>query len=105
AVAGVGRVAAKQERTPWPGVSFAFVRGLGNNSDTRYADTWPGDRSTKQPRRTETVPSRHLCEGHSILVVADTTDLVTDLCVEEGLLEHLACRMARPPVGGLFYRS
>src|SRR5262245_34114762 len=39
------------------------------------------------------------------LVVADTTDLVTDLRVEEGLLEHLACGMAREPVDGLLYRS
>jgi hypothetical protein len=31
----------KQERTPWPGVSFAFVRGLGNNSVTRYAILGP----------------------------------------------------------------
>src|SRR5262245_26942314 len=39
------------------------------------------------------------------LIVADTTNLVTGLRVEDRLLAHLACRMARPPVGGLFYRS
>ena len=39
------------------------------------------------------------------LVVADTTNLITDLCVEGGLFERLVCARARPPVGGLFYRS
>src|SRR5262249_984087 len=47
----------------------------------------------------------HNYPAELFLVVADTTDLVTGLRVEEGLLEHLACGMAREPVGGLFYRS
>ena len=32
---------------PGQGCPSAFVHGLGNNSGTRYANTWPGDRSTK----------------------------------------------------------
>src|SRR5262245_8950353 len=43
--------------------------------------------------------------GELFLVVADTTNLVTGLRVEDGLLEHLACGMAREPVAGLLYRS
>src|SRR4029450_3949864 len=39
------------------------------------------------------------------LIVAASTTLVTGLRVEDGLLEHFACGMARPEVGGLFYRS
>ena len=34
-----------------------------------------------------------------------TTNLVTNLCVEGGLFERLVCARARPPVGGLLYRS
>src|SRR6476661_341002 len=43
--------------------------------------------------------------GKLFLVVADTTDLVTDLRVESLLLEGLVRAGSRPPVGGLFYRS
>jgi hypothetical protein len=43
--------------------------------------------------------------GESFLVVADSTNLVTDLRVEDSLLQRLLCARARPPVGGLFYRS
>jgi len=39
------------------------------------------------------------------LVEAHTTNLVTNLCVEGGLFERLVCARARPPVGGLLYRS
>ena len=39
------------------------------------------------------------------LVITDTTNLVTDLRVEGGLLENLACGTAWPPVGRLFDRS
>src|SRR6476660_6477061 len=39
------------------------------------------------------------------LVVADSTNLVTDLRVEGRLLEGLVRAGSRPPVGGLFYRS
>ena len=38
--------------------------------------------------------------GKLFLVVANTTNLVTDLRVTDGLLKHLACGMARPDVGG-----
>ena len=43
--------------------------------------------------------------GKLFLVVADTTNLVTDLRVEGLLLEGLVCAGSRPPAGGLFYRS
>src|SRR5262245_27856352 len=43
--------------------------------------------------------------GKLFLVIADTADLVTDLCVEGLLLEGLVRAGSRPPVGGLFYRS
>src|SRR5262245_36341740 len=43
--------------------------------------------------------------GKLFLVVADSTNLVTDLRVEDLLLEGLVRAGARPPVGGLFYRS
>ena len=43
--------------------------------------------------------------GKLFLVVADATDLVTDLRVESLLLEGLVLAGSRPPIGGLFYRS
>jgi hypothetical protein len=43
--------------------------------------------------------------GKLFLVVADTTNLVTNLCVEGGLFERRVCARARQLVGGLFYRS
>ena len=43
--------------------------------------------------------------GPLFRVEADTTNLVTFLCVEGGLFERLVCARTRPPVGGLFYRS
>jgi hypothetical protein len=43
--------------------------------------------------------------GKLFLVVADTTNLVTDLRVESLLLEGLVRARSWPPVGGLFYRS
>ena len=43
--------------------------------------------------------------GKLFFVVADTTNLVTDLRVESLLLEGLVRAGSRPPVGGLFYRS
>src|SRR5262245_45466123 len=53
----------------------------------------------------ETVPSRHLCKGRLILVVADSTNLVADLRIEDGFLQRLVCARARPPVSGLFCGS
>ena len=43
--------------------------------------------------------------GKLFLVVADTTNLVTDLRVESLLLEGLVRARSWPPIGGLFYRS
>src|SRR5262245_36231179 len=43
--------------------------------------------------------------GKLFLVVADSTNLVTDLRVEDLLLEGLVRAGSRPPVAGLFYRS
>ena len=43
--------------------------------------------------------------GPLFRVEADTTNLVTFLCVEGGLFERLVCARTRPPVGGLFYLS
>ena len=43
--------------------------------------------------------------GKLFLVVADTTNLVTDLRIEGLLLEGLVRAGSRPPVGGLFYLS
>src|SRR5262245_18582029 len=43
--------------------------------------------------------------GELFLVVADSTNLVTDLRVEDPLLEGLVRAGSRPPVAGLFYRS
>ena len=42
--------------------------------------------------------------GKLFLVEANTTNLVTNLCVEGGLFERLVCARARPPVSGLLYR-
>ena len=42
--------------------------------------------------------------GKLFLVVADSTNLVTDLRVEDPLLEGLVRARSRPPVAGLFYR-
>src|SRR5215831_11921707 len=49
--------------------------------------------------------SGHKLSGKLFLVVADTTNLVTDLRVEGLLLEGLVRAGSRPPVSGLFYRS
>src|SRR5215510_12435088 len=65
------------------------------------------DPSTKvsDARSTESNSHAFATIARSFLVVADTTNLVTGLRVEDGLLEHLTCAMAGVPVGGLFYRS
>src|SRR5262245_15138691 len=39
------------------------------------------------------------------LVVADTANLISNLRVQGSFLQRLVCARARPPVGGLFYRS
>jgi len=43
--------------------------------------------------------------GQLFLVVADTTNLVTDLRIEGLLLEGLVRAGSRPPLSGLLYRS
>src|SRR5262245_15253724 len=65
------------------------------------------DPSTKVSEARSTESNSHAVAtiARSFLVVADTTNLVTGLRVEDGLLEHLTCAMAGVPVGGLFYRS
>src|SRR5262245_51160892 len=39
------------------------------------------------------------------LIVADTANLISNLRIQGNLLQRLVCARARPPVGGLFYRS
>ena len=65
-----------------------------------------GVRSRPKPAQRE-CPLRAI-SGHIaklFLVEADTTNLVTNLRIEGGLFERLVCARARPPVGGLLYRS
>jgi hypothetical protein len=54
----------KMKGHPGQGCPSIF-HGLGNNSVTRYANTWPGDRSKKQRERAETVPSRQMLGWHA----------------------------------------
>jgi hypothetical protein len=41
----------------------------------------------------------HSCKERSILVVADSANLVADLRIEDGLLQRLVCARPRPPHG------
>src|SRR5262245_49828117 len=43
--------------------------------------------------------------GELFLIVADTANLISNLRIQGNLLQRLVCARARPPVGGLFYRS
>jgi hypothetical protein len=83
-------------------VRFGSLADNGERiSDVRF--TPKSGHAQRQHRCPLSAISGHI--GKLFLVEADTTNLVTNLCVEGGLFERLVCARARPPVGGLFYLS